>query len=110
MNPGDLDKRIQIWGKKKVETILKENSYDDVLLKSCWASIVPKTGSLISGRPADTIVSKTTHMIKIRYNSWPGLKSKDWIIFNGHRYDIDYILNPYFKNEFYEIFVHEEVE
>lgn len=110
MNPGELNKRINIWGKIIVTTTLKEDSYEDVCLKPCWASIVPQTGSLISGRPADTVVSKTTHKIKIRYSSYPNLKEDNWIIYNGHRFYIDYILNPYFKNEFYEIFVHEVIE
>lgn len=110
MNPGELNKRIEIWGKTEVETALKENSYKEDCLKRCWARIIPKTGSLISGRPVDTIVSKTTHIVKIRYSSLPTLKEDNWIIFNGHRFDIDYILNPYFKNELYEIFVHEVIE
>lgn len=109
MNPGILKNKIEIWGNQTVDNELMEESYNPVVLKTCWAEIIPKTGTLLN-RQADTIVSKTTHVIKIRYNSYPNLKPDNWIIYKEHKFDIDYILNPYFKNVTLEIFVHEVIE
>lgn len=110
-NCGKMDKKIQIWG--KVETLEKDEIgqaiIEDAIIGNPFAEIVPKTGSLLSGRAADTVLSKTTHMIKIRYNSkYEYLKpDTNWIMLNKHRYNIEFVLNPYSKNEFLEIFCNE---
>ena len=111
MNSGKLNKKIEIWGEGLTGTKNKigEKEYGDVILKSPWASISPRTGSLLSGRSADTILSKTTHMIKIRYAAFPTLSTKNWIIYQGHRFDIDYVLDPEFKHEYLEVYVTETV-
>ena len=32
-----------------------------------WAGVTPQTGSLLSGRAAETTISRTTHKVTIRY-------------------------------------------
>ena len=32
-----------------------------------WAGVTPQTGSLLSGRAAETAISRTTHKVTIRY-------------------------------------------
>ena len=116
-----LNRRVEIWGRVKAvetneddETIdvideLGQNDFTDTKLVTVWAGVIPRTGSLLTARPADTILSKTTHKIIIRYSAYKDLSIKNWIIYQGHRFNIDYILNPYFKNEFLEIFCNEVI-
>ena len=59
-----------------------------------WCSVTPQTGSLLSGRPAETQLSRTTHKVTIRYRK--GI--------TGETYDILYILDPYLRHETLEIF------
>ena len=124
-NCGLLNRKIEIWGKVKsfvldehgaITTIQRTDEIGqllthDAVLYTVWAEIIPQTGSLLSNRAADTILSKTTHKIKIRYRAcFESLKSaENWLIYKGHRFNIDYILNPYFKNEFLEIFCNEVI-
>ena len=108
MNPGELDKRIEVWGKTAIKNELKETDYQDTKIKSIWASIIPQTGSMLKGQ-ANTILTNTTHKIVCRYSSGKDIKNDMWIMFKGHRFDINYILNPYFKNEKLEIFCTEVI-
>ena len=59
------------------------------LIGNVYCAVVPQTGSLLSGRMADTTLSRTTHKI---------------VIIEGQRYDILYILDPYLNKERLEIF------
>jgi len=103
VNPGKLNKRIEIWGKVKGENTLKQTTYSDEKLREVWAGIVPQTGRLLN-QPADTFLSDISHKIIIRYSSFPNLKPEMWISYRGKRFDIEYILNPYEKDETLEIF------
>ena len=104
MNPGTLRNRVEVWHNVEVENKLKKKSTEPAKKLSLWAQIIPKTGSLLTGRTADTMLSKTTHVIKCRYIDGKDIGPDDWIVYQGQRYDIDYILNPYMRNETLEIF------
>jgi head-tail adaptor len=116
---GKLKHIVEIWGKVPVEDSagnpetdkIGQAVMDKIIIGEPYAEMVPKTGSMLSGRVADTVLSKTTHMIRIRYRSKYELLKPDtnWIMYKGHRFNIDYILNPYSKNEFLEIFCSEVV-
>lgn len=112
MNPGKLNKRIEIWSPKgeKIKNKLGEVSYQPGKLKSIWAEIIPQTGSLIKQSNADTLLANTTHKIKVRYNAGKDITDDMWLMHKGHRFDINYILNPYFANETLEIFCTESIE
>lgn len=67
-----------------------------------WCSVVPQTGSLLTGRPAETQLSRTTHKVIIRYRK--GVTPDMWLEIQGQRYDILYILDPYLRHEALELF------
>lgn len=104
MNSRELRNRVEVWHNVKVENKLKKKSTEPAKKLALWAQIVPKTGSLLTGRQADTMLSQTTHVIKCRYADGKDIEPDDWIVYKGQRYDIDYILNPYMRNETLEIF------
>lgn len=104
-----LDKKIAVWGNIITENVLGENDKTPQLVKSIWAAIVPQTGKLQT-QQANTILSNVTHKIKVRYASGKDITQDMWLIYKDHRFDIKYILNPYFNNEFLEIFCEEVIE
>lgn len=101
-----LDKRIEVWGKVEVLDEYLQTTYEDVKLKTIWAQIVPQTAKLQS-QQAETILTDTTHKIIVRYAAGKDIKQDQWIILNGRRFDINFILNPYEANVSLEIFVSE---
>lgn len=107
INPGSLRHRVEIWGNTKEKNELLETINKLSKLMTVWAEIIPQTGKLQNAQ-ADTILTNVTHKIIIRYID--GLKTDMWVNFKEHKFEIMYILNPYFKNETLEIFVKEVIE
>jgi SPP1 family predicted phage head-tail adaptor len=102
-----LNKRIDIWGNNvKFENEVGESDYGPGLIRSIWAEIIPQTGSL-QKQQANTILSNVTTKIKVRYGAGKEITQDMWFIYNGHRFDIKYILDPYFSHQFLEIFCEE---
>ena len=114
MNIGELDSRIEIY---RLNTQL--NSYDEeepapALLKIVRAKVEPRTGSLLSGRPAETMLSKTTHAITVRAEALKGITPDCYILWTDligqkHRFDIDYILPPTRRQAFSKIYAQEVI-
>lgn len=102
----DLKHRIDIYGNVKYENELGEEDYKFDKLKTIWAAIIPQTGSL-QKQQADTILTNVTHKIIVRYSAAHDITKEMQIRFRGHKFEIKYILNPYFNNEHLEIFVQE---
>lgn len=80
-------------------------------VKSLWASLIPQTGSL-QKQAADTILTNVTHKVIVRYSAGKDITKDMQIYFTDkekgvHRFEIKYILNPYFLNETLEIFCQE---
>ena len=96
--------RIQVWGEVTSTTKNRLGQYhkEEKKLFDVWASIIPQTGSLLHGRPADTTLTRTTHKIVMRYNK--NITSANWFMYNDTRYDILYILDPYLNSERLECF------
>lgn len=96
--------RIDVWGSATSDTKNRLGQYPkiDKQLFSVWGSIIPQTGSLLTGRQADTTLEKTTHKIVLRYRN--DITSANWFVYDGVRYDILYVLNPYLNNERLECF------
>ena len=67
-----------------------------------WCGVTPQTGSLLTGRPAETVLSRTTHKVTIRYR--PGITADMWLEIGGEPYDILHILDPYLRHETLELF------
>ena len=72
------------------------------LICRLWAAVTPQTGSLLTGRLADTQISKTTHKVTVRFRR--GITPDMWLLIDGQRYDILYILDPYLRHETLELF------
>lgn len=72
-----------------------------------WASIESRTGSLLKGRTAETILTNTTHVITMRYH--PAIDHACWIEYQGHRFDIDYVSDPDFQKTWMQVYVREVV-
>lgn len=105
-NSGTFRHRIDIYGNIKYENELGETSYKFGKIKTIWAAIIPQTGKL-QIQQADTILTNVTHKIIVRYYSGKDITKDMQIRYKNHKFDIKYILNPYFKNETLEIFVEE---
>lgn len=99
-----LNRKVEIWCNGKATEKNELGQYDTVetKLKEIWAAVIPQTGSLLSGRSADTEFSQTTHKIVTRYRR--DLKPDRWFVYDGQRYNILYILDPYNNHERLEIF------
>lgn len=99
-----LNQQIEFWGNAKTQEKNKLGQYSifSKRIGTAWACIIPQTGSLISGRSADTALTKTTHKIVTSYRS--DITPDMWIIYNGQRYNIIYISDPYFDRQRLEIF------
>lgn len=67
-----------------------------------WCAVIPQTGSLLSGRPGETQLARTTHKIVIRWR--PGVAADMWMEVDGVRYDILYVLDPYHDHTTLELF------
>lgn len=98
---------IDVWEVKEITNEHKESDTQESYKMSIWANIIPQTNKLQVGQ-ANTILSKATHKIKVRYEAGKSIENNMFIMFNGQRFDIEYILNPYFANQRLEIFVEDK--
>lgn len=99
-----LKNRLEVWS---VTTSTEKNRLgqypkEEKKLFDVYGAILPMTGGLLSGRQAETTLTRTTHKIVTRYTD--KIKSSDFIVYKGTRYDILYIQDPYLNNERLEIF------
>lgn len=99
-----LNRRAEIWANVQEEEKdeLGQLPRANKKVADVWAGVIPQTGSLLSGRVADTQLSKTTHKVVIRYRR--GLTPDMWLMIEGQRYEILYILDPYLAHERLEVF------
>lgn len=78
---------------------------EGVFVKTIFADIQSKSGSMLYGRPADTKLSKTTHKIEYRYQNFPELNERYYIKYRNERYNIEYCDNRNCANEVMDVFV-----
>ncbi|MEC1757382.1 phage head closure protein [Schinkia azotoformans] len=109
INSGNLRHKIDVYGKVITENELGETDYTYNKIKTIWASIIPQTGAL-QKQQTENILTNITHKVITRYNSGKEITTDMYFMFQGKRFDIKFILNPYFKNETLEIFVTEVIE
>lgn len=100
----DLRVRGSLWQMATAEEKDKLGQYPVSPRKvaDLWCGVTPQTGSLLTGRPAETQLSRTTHKVVIRYRK--GVTSDMWLEIQGQRYEILYILDPYLRHETLELF------
>jgi len=114
-----FDKKIEIWSNNvEFTNEVGEKDHGPGIIKSIWSEIIPQTGSL-QKQQASTILSDVTHKIKVRYASGKVITDNMYIKYKEnkasatpkeHRFDIKYILDPFFAHEFLEIFSEEIIE
>ena len=75
---------------------------EEQTVAAVWCQVVPQTGSLLTGRPGETVLARTTHKVIIRYRR--GITPDMWIEVEGERYDILYVMDPYLKHISLELF------
>lgn len=102
---GELDKRIKVYEMTLTGKVgeLGEDIREPDLVGTFWANIESRTGSLLKGRTADTVLTDTTHVITLRYTK--SIKPEHYIEYGGMRFDIDYISDPDFSRRWLEVFV-----
>jgi len=101
---GRLSKKIELWENVRTDekNNLGMNIWHEQKIKSLWAEVRPQTGSLLTGRMAESELSRTTHKIIIRYDA--EVTAEKWFLCDGVRYNILYVLNPYLQNDWLEVF------
>lgn len=109
MNAGKLRGKVEVWQMVIFKNELNEDDYKPVMVKDFWAEIVPQTGNLQRQQGIETILSRVTHKINARYMAARDVTDSMWFQYRGHRFDIRFILNPYFRNETLEFFCEEVI-
>ena len=99
-----LNTQVEVWHNTKAQEKNELGQYPVIPQRFCtaWACIIPQTGSLLSGRSADTALTKTTHKIVMNYRD--DLTADMWIMYKNQRYNIIYILDPYNDRQRLEVF------
>lgn len=100
-----LNHRVEVWHSVKATERDRLGQYpmEDKLYTTVYASVIPQTGSLLTGRTAETTLTRTTHKIIMRYRD--DIRPDMWVTVDGVRYDILYIMDPNLDHERLEIFV-----
>ena len=112
MNRGKYNKLIEIYEIKKGETVnrLGEKEEKEVFFFFFFACIETRVGGLLTGRPADTIMTSVTHKISWDYNNFPEIRPDKHVIkYRGHTFKVNYSIDDGFKNEELQVFVTEKI-
>ena len=104
-----LTHRVEVHGNIKTTNEIGETTFFYGKLKTIWAHIVPQTGSL-QRQQADNMLANVTHKIIVRYNAGKELTKDMQIHYKNHRFEIKYVLNPYYSNETLEVFCQELID
>jgi len=108
---GRYDKYITVLELQEgEENELGEVTQEYKPVKKMFARIESRVGSLLTGRQADTAVSKTTHKISYPLLNFPNLFAhKHRFEYKNKQYLIDYILDDDDLDEEMQVFVRCEV-
>ena len=99
MKIAELNKRIQIIRNTLTENDNGVDEETEVILKEVWAKVQNMSGTEIFKANSD--FSKVTTRFVIRYLT--DITTDDYIKFKGRKYNIVYINNYNFSNDFIEI-------
>lgn len=100
MNPGKLNQRIKIYRKNAGYDEYGEPLDTKILVHECWASVKNKSGR--EQFQANTPFAKTVTSFLIRYTK-KSIDTTMTIEFQGEEYNIVYVDNYNFSNEWIEI-------
>ena len=110
MNRGKYRYPIIIQEKRETETTNDLGYYDTeyVQVKRFFANIESRVGSLLSSRPADTVVTSVTHKITYPEKEYPNIMpDKNIIIYNNKRFEVNYSMKTNFYDDELQVFVTE---
>ena len=111
-NRGNYKHYIEIFEIKKSETKNRLGEYieEEISKGHIFANIETRVGGLLTGRPADTVMTSVTHKITWEYNNFPViLPDKHIIKYEGHTFKVNYSLDDGFKHEQLQVFVTEKI-
>lgn len=98
----DTRAKLMVMAESDTKDVLGQYPVTESEVAEFWVSVTPQTGSLLTGRVADTALTKTTHKVTARYRS--DISEDMWLIIDNTRYDILYISDLYLRHEILEIF------
>lgn len=101
--------KIKVYSKDEEVNEILETTHDFSPKLEIWAQVVPQTGKLQNQR-SDTILANVSHKVIVRYTAGKNITRDMYIISGDDRLNIKYILNPYNRNEFLEIFCEQVIE
>lgn len=111
VNNGDYNRFVEIWQDVESETETDELGNPKTIpqkMGETFARIESRVGSLLGGRAADTVVSKTTLKITWPYYNFPEVTAgKHYIKFEGRRFNVDYAPDEGFNHEELQVFCNE---
>ena len=92
-----LQHQAEIHANRKSTTMNELGQYPivDTVISNMYCGVIPQTGGLLSG-------AKTTHKIVCRYRN--DIEPDMWLIIEGQKYNILYVMDPYLNKERLEIF------
>lgn len=111
MNRGKYRHLIEIWQNEKTNETnrLGEKTEKPTFVKSVFADIETRVGGLLSGRPADTVMTSVTHKFTWDYREFPTiLPDKHFIVYRDIEFAVNYSLNDKFNDEELQVFVTEK--
>jgi SPP1 family predicted phage head-tail adaptor len=95
--PSTLNKRVDIWKRQEIQNELGQTAYTDFYVRTVWAQIIDQTGSMVF-QQTETILTDVSHQVTMRYKSATDIAPGDFLKYEGKRYDIKYVTNPYESN------------
>lgn len=112
INRGKYNRPIEIWEVKKGTVKNRLGEYAEVKEKvaEIFACVETRVGGLLTGRPADTVMTTVTHKFSWDYNNFPEIRPDKHIIkYRGHTFKVNYSIDDGFKNEELQVFVTEKI-
>lgn len=99
-----LQHHAEIHANRKSTTMNELGQYPivDTVIGNMHCGVIPQTGGLLSGRTAETTLARTTHKVVGRYRN--DIEPDMWLIIEGQKYNILYVMDPYLNKERLEIF------
>lgn len=111
MNRGECKHYIEIWENKEST---KKNRMGDtpekpVKVGGVFAKLEFRGGGLLTGRAADSVLAQTTQKFTYPYWDFPNLvPDKNWIEYEGKKYNVLYTLDEGNKHEWLQVFTNEK--
>lgn len=111
MNRGECKHYIEIWENKEAteKNRMGDTPEKPVKVAGVFAKLEFKGGGLLTGRAADSVLAQTTQKFTYPYYDYPNLiPDKNWIEYEGKKYNVLYTLDEGNKHEWLQVFTNEK--